>query len=102
MTTEMPQHMKALGRANEIRLQRAQIKRDIRDNDRVLLRVLHDPPSCVMTAAISELLSSQTRWAATRTRKFLQTLSINEHRTVEDLTNRQREAIAAALEARRV
>lgn len=97
-----PQHMIALHKANKIRLDRAEVKRAIKANDRVLMRVLRDPPECVMSSRITELMCSQVRWGTTRTRKFLTPLGIRENRTVGELTIRQREAIASELEGARL
>lgn len=102
MTTK-PQHIASLERANEVRLDRAKLKREIGANDRVLLRVLDTPPECVMTASIMELLKSQRRWGATRSRKLLYRCGgIPEGHMIKDLTTRQRQAIAAELESRRI
>ena len=51
--------------------------------------------------SVSELLRSQTRWGRTRTRKFLSPLAVSENRQLGRLTLRQREMLAAALEAKR-
>ena len=48
--------------------------------------------------SVSELLRSQSRWGRTRTRKFLMPLALNENRQLGRLTQRQREALAGALE----
>lgn len=101
-TANQPQHLQALERANQVRLERADLKRKILDNERVLQRTLEDPPECVFSAPISELLKAQRRWGSTRSHKFLANLGINDNRKVEDLTNRQREAICEALERVRV
>lgn len=96
-----PQHMVALEKANDTRLKRAEFKREIKANDRALLRALDDPPYFIMTASISELLAAQTRWGVTRSRKFLRNLGnygIPETKKIEDLTRRQRELIIDGLE----
>jgi hypothetical protein len=96
------QYMVALEKANATRLARADLKRKIKDNDRELLRALEDPPYFIMNCPIGELLSAQRRWGMTKTRKFLTPFNIKEHRTVEDLTKRQRDLLVSGLEGDRI
>lgn len=97
------QHMQALTRANKVRLLRAEAKNklakgEVKASD--LLDGDHSPIYYLQSCTIAELLRSQRRWGATRTRKFLSELQIREHRSIEDLTRRQRKQIAEALRAR--
>ena len=50
---------------------------------------------------VGELLRSQRRWGRTRARKFLFPLALNENRELGRLTERQRNVLAAELEAKR-
>ena len=50
---------------------------------------------------MGELLRSQRRWGRTRARKFLFSIAVNENRELNRLTSRQRELLAAELEAKR-
>ena len=49
--------------------------------------------------AIGDVLMSQRRWGGTRCRKFLAMFRISETKTVGSLTERQRQALAAQLDA---
>jgi predicted DNA binding protein len=49
---------------------------------------------------VGELLRSQRRWGRTRARKFLSSMALNENRELGRLTDRQRNVLAAALEAK--
>lgn len=104
MRVPEPQHMIALHRANKIRLERAAVKREIHANDRVVLRVLEDPPECMRSCSIMELLCSQRRWGSTRSRKFLyrSAAGVTEGRKLEEITTRQRIILCADLEGARV
>ena len=51
---------------------------------------------------VGELLRSQRRWGRTRARKFLSSLALNENRELGRLTDRQRNVLAAALEAKSI
>lgn len=96
-----PQYMIALHKANRVRLDRAAMKREIHANDRMLMRVIREPPECMLSCSVSEALCAQRRWGITRARKFLLPFGISESRKIEELTTRQRELICEALEHRR-
>jgi hypothetical protein len=98
MTTE-PQRLRALVRANEVRLARAELKRRIADGDVSVAEVILDPPQEVSSWAIGDLLLSQRRWGSTRCRKFLARNHITETKPVGALTERQRRLLAAQLAA---
>ena len=48
---------------------------------------------------VADLLTSQRRWGTTRCRKILQGLGMSETKTVGSMTDRQRRALAHALDA---
>lgn len=95
----MSQHMEALKRANTIRLGRAQIKRDINNNECTVIDVLEGKPFVCDTMTVLELLSSQKRWARRRTINFLQTITphLSENRQLKCLTNRERKLLIKEL-----
>jgi hypothetical protein len=95
-----PQHLQALARANQVRLARAELKRQIGRGQRSVAEVIVDAPWESETMTISELLSSQHRWGRTRSRKFLSSLGLTENKKLNTLTERQRQLVAAALHAR--
>jgi hypothetical protein len=96
--TPAPQRLRALERANEIRLARAELKRRIAEGDTSVADVLLDPPSEAGSWAIGDVLTSQRRWGSTRCRKFLSRNHILETKPVGALTERQRRLLAAQLE----
>ena len=95
-----PQHMQALAHANEIRLARASIKRQIKAGRVTAADIVRECPDEVSTMTISELLCSQQRWGRARARKFLSPLAVNENRELGKLTERQRGEMARRLELR--
>jgi hypothetical protein len=95
--TRQPQRLRALERANEIRLARAELKRRIADGDISAAEVILSPPCSAMSWAIGDLLMSQRRWGATRCRKFLVRSQINENKAIGALTDRQRRLLADQL-----
>lgn len=92
--------MRALERANLVRLARAELKRAIARGDRDASEVVRDCPWETESMTISELLTSQRRWGRTRARKFLMPLSLNENKQLGTLTSRQRRLLAAELASR--
>jgi hypothetical protein len=98
--TRHPQRLRALERANEIRLARAELKRRIADGDISAAEVILSPPGAALSWAIGDLLMSQRRWGSTRCRKFLLRSQINENKTIGALTERQRRLLADQLSAR--
>ena len=92
-----PQHMRALERANKVRLARAELKRRIAEGDLDVAEVILDCPWEAQSMAISDLLMSQRRWGQTRCRKFLAQIPLSENKTVGSLTERQSRALAELL-----
>jgi hypothetical protein len=97
---EAPQHMRALERANLVRLARAELKREIARGDRDPSQVVEECPWETESMTIAELLTSQRRWGRTRARKFLLPLSLNENKQLGTLTSRQRRLLSAELASR--
>lgn len=98
--TRQPQRLRALERANEIRLARAELKRRIADGDISAAEVILSPPCAAISWAVGDLLMSQRRWGTTRCRKFLLRNQINENKAIGALTERQRRLLADQLTAR--
>jgi hypothetical protein len=96
--TREPQRLRALERANEIRLARAELKRRIADGHVSAAEVILTPPNEASSWAIGDLLMSQRRWGSTRCRKFLVRNQINETKAVGALTDRQRRLLAGQLD----
>lgn len=94
------QCMQALARANEVRLARAALKRDISAGRREVTEVVLDSPWEAESMSLSELLCSQRRWGRARSRKLLLSIALTEGKRVGTLTERQRRILAAALEAK--
>ena len=92
-----PQRLRALERANAVRLARAELKRRIAEGEASAAEVILDPPDEAISWAIGELLMSQRRWGTTRCRKLLQGIPMSENKTVGSMTERQRRALAALL-----
>jgi hypothetical protein len=94
-----PQHMRALQRANEVRLARAELKRRVTDGETNAATVILTSPWEAESMAVAELLMSQRRWGHTRARRFLAGVPMTETKTIGSMTERQRQNLAAMLEA---
>lgn len=92
-----PQHMRALARANEVRLARAELKRRIAHGELGVAEIVLTAPWEAESMTISDLLMSQRRWGSTRCRKLLQGIPMSENKTVGSMTERQRRALAELL-----
>jgi hypothetical protein len=93
-----PQHLRALQRANAVRLARAELKRKVAEGDVSAAEVILRSPWEVESMTVSDLLTSQRRWGSTRCRKFLQCVTIPENKAIGTLTDRQRRALAQLLD----
>lgn len=95
----MPQHMQALARANQVRLARAALKREIAAGHRDVIEVLEELPWEIESMSLIELLTSQRSWGRTRARKFLVGLMLPENKRIGSLTSRQRLMLIRELES---
>ncbi len=92
-----PQYMRALERANKVRLARAELKRRVAIGEIHVAEVILECPWEAHSMAVSDLLVSQRRWGQTRCRKFLAQVPMSEKKTIGSMTQRQRAALAAML-----
>jgi len=95
MAPAPPQHMQALQRANEVRLARAELKRNIGLGTLPVAEVILTCPWEAASMTIAELLTSQRRWGTSRASKFLGGIGMPETKTVGSMTERQRALLAA-------
>jgi hypothetical protein len=94
-----PQYMRALERANQVRLARAELKRRVAVGEIDVAGVILDCPWEADSMAVGDLLMSQRRWGQTRCRKFLGQVPMSEKKTIGSMTERQRRTLAAMLTA---
>ena len=96
-----PQYMRALERANQVRLARADLKRRVALGEADVAEVILGCPWEADSMAVADLLMSQRRWGQTRCRKFLSQIPMSEKKTIGSMTERQRTTLAAMLTATR-
>jgi hypothetical protein len=97
LKTSEPQRLRALERANQIRLARAALKRSIALGEVSAAEVILSCPDAAHSWPLGDLLMSQRRWGSTRCRKFLSRNHIVETKPVGTLTDRQRRVLATSL-----
>jgi hypothetical protein len=91
------QHLRALARANRVRLARAELKRQIAGEEISARQVILDCPWEAASMSISDLLMCQRRWGRARCRRLLVGLAVPENKQIGTLTQRQRLALASVL-----
>lgn len=96
------QCMQALARANQVRLARAALKRDIGAGRRGVIDTVVECPWQVESMTLSELLRSQRRWGRARARKLLTSIGLSEGKRLGSLTERQVGILVRALQAKNV
>jgi hypothetical protein len=92
-----PQHLRALERANQVRLARADLKRRIADGQLGADEVILSSPWEAESMAVADVLMSQRRWGQTRARRLLAGCQMSENKTLGSMTERQRKAVALAV-----
>lgn len=96
-TPEDPQYMDALRRANEVRLARAQTRRDVAEGKLSVAEVILACAPELRTMTVFELLTAQRRWGAKRSRDLLAAVGLPETKSLGTMTERQRRLVADRL-----
>ncbi len=86
----LDQRMEALKRANDIRVRRAQLKRDLKDGRASIERVLLAPPEYVETAKVLDMLMAVPKFGRVKAGRLLSQCRISQSKTVGGLSERQR------------
>ncbi len=94
------QRMEALERANLIRSQRAQLKRDLRGGKLTIDGLLESPPEYLETAKVFDLLLAVPKYGRVKANKVLQQIRISPSKTVGGLSDRQRGELVVLLRSR--
>ena len=97
MEEGQPQHMAALAKANEIRIKRAAIKKDLKTGDLSIIDLLKNPPPEIENVALFDLLMCLRRWGRMRTLNLLTSLPISEDKRIGALTDRQKKQLIRLL-----
>jgi hypothetical protein len=91
------QALRALERANSLRVARSHLKRRVGEGEVTAGEVVLASPWETATMSLFDLLRCQRMWGGRRAHRFLVGFRISETKTVGSLTDRQRMAVAARL-----
>jgi hypothetical protein len=84
------QRMEALQRANDIRVARAKLKKDLKHGDAQIEAILANPPEYVSTAKVLDMLMAVPKFGQVKAKRYLTQCRISESKTVGGLSERQR------------
>ena len=96
----LDQRMDALARANAVRVQRAQLKRDLKDGIVDVAQLLVDAPASIQTAKVFDLLLAVPKLGRVKAGKLLTLSRVSQSKTVSGLSERQRAELVELLRAR--
>jgi hypothetical protein len=91
------QRMRALRRANEIRTQRAKLKRDLKAGKVKVQTLLLDPPEYVMSAKAFDMILAVPKYGRVKANRILSQCRISPSKTIGGLSERQRAELVAQL-----
>jgi hypothetical protein len=86
----LDQRMDALRRANDVRVRRAQLKKDLKDGRVRIQTILGNPPEYVETAKVVDILMAVPKFGRVKAARFLNSCRISQSKTVGGLSDRQR------------
>ncbi len=86
----LDQRMEALKRANDIRVRRAKLKKDLKDGHVQIEAILMDPPEYVSTAKVFDMLMAVPKFGRVKAARLLNHCRISQSKTVGGLSERQR------------
>ncbi|MDX6411043.1 MAG: hypothetical protein QOE91_559 [Gaiellaceae bacterium] len=82
--------MEALQRANDIRVRRAKLKKDLKEGRVMIESILNSPPEYVSTAKVFDILMAVPKFGRVKAARFLNQCRISQSKTVGGLSERQR------------
>lgn len=86
----LQQRLQALELANDTRVRRAQLKRDLKAGRESLSAVLLDPPACAETAKVFDMMLAAPKYGRVKVNKILSVARISPSKTLGGLSQRQR------------
>jgi S13-like protein len=93
----LDQRMDALKRANDIRVRRAKLKKDLKDGRVKIEKILSSPPEYVSTAKVFDMLLAVPKFGRVKAARFLNQCRISQSKTVGGLSERQRTELISLL-----
>ena len=93
----LDQRMEALKRANDIRVKRAKLKKDLKAGAIQIESILRSPPTYVETAKVFDILMAVPKFGRVKAARFLNQCRISQSKTVGGLSERQRAELVGLL-----
>ena len=87
--------MDALKRANDVRVKRAKLKKDLKVGKVRIEQILDRPPEYVSTAKVFDILMAVPKFGRVKAARFLNQCRISQSKTVGGLSDRQRHELIA-------
>jgi hypothetical protein len=94
-TRSLDQRMEALQRANDVRVKRARLKKDLKTGRVRVEEILADPPEYVGTAKVFDMLLAVPKFGRVKAARFLNQCRISQAKTVAGLSDRQRQELVS-------
>jgi hypothetical protein len=85
--------MEALKRANDIRVKRAKLKKDLKSGAVSIEQILAEPPEYVSTAKVFDMLMAVPKFGRVKSLRMLNQCRISQSKTVGGLSDRQRQEL---------
>src|SRR5437667_11449112 len=86
----LDQRMDALKRANDVRVKRAKLKKDLKDGRVRIQTILGSPPEYVSTAKVVDILMAVPKFGRVKAARFLNMCRISQSKPAGGLSDRQR------------
>lgn len=93
----LAQRLDALKRANDIRTQRARLKRDLKAGRAQIHGLLLDPPEYILTAKVFDILLAVPKYGRVKANRVLTQCRISPSKTIGGLSERQRGELVSHL-----
>jgi hypothetical protein len=91
------QRMDALARANRIRTERARLKRELKAGRLTIHALLAEPPECIETAKVVDMLLAVPKYGRVKVNKILVHCRVAPSKTIGGLSDRQRSELLSLL-----
>lgn len=91
------QRLEALERANRIRVNRANLKRDLKSGRVQIYQLLLEPPEYLETAKVFDMLLAVPKYGRVKVGKILNHCRISPSKTIGGLSERQRNELISLL-----
>jgi len=89
--------MEALQRANQIRSDRAQLKRDLKSGRMSIVELLSGPPEYLLTVKVFDMIVAVPKFGRVKANRVLTQCRISPSKTIGGLTDRQRAELVELL-----